>query len=80
MTVNDHLFGLEIELSRYPGITPDDALNRRLILRKALGQVRERGYDEGYSDALRDESETRILAQRAQEKSEQLAEDDDATD
>lgn len=68
MSVNDHIFGLEIDLAKYPGITENDAMNRRLVLRKALGQVHQSGYDEGYSDALRDGSETRVLAQRAQEK------------
>jgi hypothetical protein len=72
-TVNDELFGIELELGKYPAATPDDALNRRLILREALNRVRKGGYDEGYSDALRDSSEAGVLAQRAQGMAEQKA-------
>lgn len=75
MAVNDVLFGLEAELAKYPGTSPDDALNRRLILRKALNRVQRDGYDEGYSDALRDSSEARVLAQRAQDEAERRAAD-----
>ncbi len=60
--VSDELFGLERDLDKYPATTPDGALNRRLVLRKALEHVRSISWQEGHTDGMRDVHETRVLA------------------
>lgn len=62
-TVNDLLFGLERDLDKYPpGQSQDWALNRRLVLRKALEAAAGAGREQGYHDGMRDASDA-VLAQ-----------------
>jgi hypothetical protein len=62
--LTDALFGLELDLAKYPGDDENDALNRRIILRKALNEHGQERYDEGYLDGRRDVMDARAEAQR----------------
>lgn len=60
MRVTDKLFDLEHGLDDYleTKTSASDRRNRRLLLRKALTEVHQMGYQEGYADGLRDFHET----------------------
>lgn len=68
MAVNDDLFALELALAKYPEGTPGSALNRRLILRKALDRQDREGYERGYTDGLRDSSEAKHIEQQIRDQ------------
>jgi hypothetical protein len=63
-TLADHLFALERRLAEYPGIDADSLLNRRLLLREAFRSYGDDRRKEGYTDGIRDASETRMLAEK----------------
>jgi hypothetical protein len=54
---NDILFGLEMDLDKYPPGAPNWAGSRRTILRAALEKAEDEGRRQGYSDGKRDAAE-----------------------
>lgn len=62
--LTDALFGLELDLAKYPGDDENDALNRRIVLRKVLTEHGKERYDEGYLDGRRDVMDARAEALR----------------
>lgn len=55
------------QLARYPGDTEDDALNRRVLLRKAFSTWGDERYREGHTDGMRDVYDARSEAERRAE-------------
>ena len=66
--LTDELEALEHDLAKYPGMTEDAHLNRRLILRQAFQSWGDARYAEGLSDGHRDVHDARRLATHAEEK------------
>ena len=64
MSLPDRLFALERKLAEYPGIDANSLANRRLIMREAFTAHGDERYQEGYTDGMRDTSETRLLAEK----------------
>ena len=62
--LSDLLFGLGTDLAKYPSDSEDDALNRRVVLRKALTEWGDERYREGYGDGRRDLLDSRIEAKQ----------------
>jgi len=65
--LTDAITELEYDLSKYPGDTEDDALSRRLVIRKAFTSWGDERFAEGYSDGRADEREARREAKRRAE-------------
>ena len=80
MHLNDYLFTIEADLAKYPGTDAEGALNRRIILRKALTGLWAAARQEGYSDGLRDASDARVIAQLAEDARRQQDADAGAVD
>lgn len=74
MNLNDRLFELGLNLAKYPGSDESDALNRRVILRKALAEHGDQRYAEGYHDGRRDMSDAKLEARQRAEAAEDAAE------
>jgi hypothetical protein len=62
--INDAIEEIERRLDRDPGITPDDLLSRRLILREVLTAWGTERYAEGVSDGRRDVWDAQRAAER----------------
>jgi hypothetical protein len=68
--LTDRLFALERRLAEYPGNDADSLANKRLLMREAFRDFGDDRYQEGYTDGMRDTSETRLLADKLAGKKE----------